>query len=82
MIRCQNRCINIIIKENDRSMNLLKEIQQIREMVRSEEKDRIASNHYFLRDGSVLAFPRGDGVTRQPYIYDGRMLWAYACGYL
>ena len=63
-------------------MSLLNEVQQIQAMVRSEEKNRIASNHYFLRDGSVLAYPRGDGVTRQPYIYDGRMLWAYACGYL
>ena len=63
-------------------MNFLEEIQRIRKMVRSEEKDRIASNHYFLSDESVLAYPRGDGVTRQPYVYDGRMLWAYSCGYL
>ena len=63
-------------------MGFLEEICQIQAMVQSENKDRIASNHYFLRDESVLAYPRGDGVTRQPYIYDGRMLWAYSCGYL
>ena len=63
-------------------MNFLEEIQRIKGMVHSDQKDRIASNHYFLQDESVLAYPRDDGVTRQPYIYDGRMLWAYACGYL
>ena len=61
-------------------MNFLEEIQTIRAMVQSPNKDRIASNHYFLSDESVLAYPRGDGVTRQPYVYDGRMLWAYSCG--
>ena len=63
-------------------MSFLNEIQQIQAMVKSDRKDRIASNHYFLQDESVLAYPRGDGVTRQPYVYDGRMLWAYSCGYL
>ena len=63
-------------------MAFWEEIRRIQTMVRSGEKNLIASNHYFLQDESVLAYPRGDGVTRQPYIYDGRMLWAYSCGYL
>ena len=42
----------------------------------------LASGHFFLEDGSVLVYPRTEGNTRQPYLRDGMMLWAYGCGYL
>ena len=63
-------------------MTFVEEIKKIREMKVSGKKSPLPSNHFFLEDGSVLAFPRGDGDTRQPYIYDGMMVWAYACGYI
>lgn len=63
-------------------MNFIDKIKKIKQMKESGKKIPLPSNHFFLEDGSVLAFPRGDGDTRQPYIYDGMMVWAYACGYI
>ncbi len=63
-------------------MNLFEEVRHIREMVQTGKKNAIAEPHYFLEDESVLAYPRTKGDTRQPYVMDGRLLWAYACGYL
>ena len=63
-------------------MNLLEEVKKIHTMVQSGKKVPLAEPHFFLEDESVLAYPRTKGDTRQPYVYDGRLLWAYACGYL
>ncbi len=63
-------------------MTFIEEIKKIKEMKENGKKIPLPSNHFFLKDGSVLAYPRGDGDTRQPYIYDGMMVWAYACGYI
>ena len=63
-------------------MNFIEKIKKIRQMRQSDKKIPLPSNHFFLEDSSVLAFPRGDGDTRQPYIYDGMMVWGYACGYI
>ena len=63
-------------------MNFIEKIKNIRQMRKSDKKIPLPSNHFFLEDGTVLAFPRGDGDTRQPYIYDGMMVWGYACGYI
>ena len=63
-------------------MSFYDEIRKIKKLKDEGAKIPLPSNHFFLEDGSVLAYPRGDGDTRQPYIYDGRMVWAYACGYI
>ena len=63
-------------------MAFIEEIKRIKSMKENGKKIPLPSNHFFLEDSSVLAFPRGDGDTRQPYIYDGMMVWAYACGYI
>lgn len=63
-------------------MTFFDEIKRIKKLKDDGEKITLPSNHFFLEDGSVLAYPRGDGDTRQPYINDGMMLWAYACGYI
>ena len=63
-------------------MAFIEEIKRIKQMKESGKQTPLPSNHFFLEDGSVLAYPRGDGDTRQPYIYDGMMVWAYACGYI
>ena len=63
-------------------MTFFEEIKKIKRLKDEGVKTPLPSNHFFLEDGSVLAYPRGDGDTRQPYIYDGMMMWAYACGYI
>lgn len=62
-------------------MNYIEKIQSILEMKRSGEKLPLASGHFFMENGSVLAYPRDEGDSRQPYLRDGMMLWAYGCGY-
>lgn len=62
-------------------MKFIKKIQSIRNMKQTDDLLPIASGHFFLPDGSVLAYPRDEGNTRQPYLRDGMMLWAYGCGY-
>ena len=55
-------------------MNFIEEVKKIKRMKETGKKIPLPSNHFFLEDNSVLAFPRGDGDTRQPYIYDGMMV--------
>ena len=63
-------------------MTFFDDIKMIKKLKDEGRKIALPSNHFFLEDGSVIAYPRGDGDTRQPYIYDGMMIWAYACGYI
>ena len=63
-------------------MSFIEEIRSIQTKKASGNLLPLASGHYFLEDGSVLAYPRNEGNTRQPYLRDGMMLWAYGCGYL
>ena len=52
----------------------------------AEKKDSNAcilpGDTYFLRDGSILCIPRGDGDNRFPYGENGFNFWTYASGYI
>lgn len=63
-------------------MTFFDEIKRIKKMKETGERTPIASNHFFLEDESVLAYPRGEGDSRQPYLYDGMAVWAYGSGYI
>ena len=62
-------------------MDFFETIRKIGEMKQNGKQLPITRGHFFLSDGSVLAYPRTFGNTRQPYLRDGMMLWAYGCGY-
>lgn len=42
----------------------------------------LASDCYFLEDGSILSYPRDDGDSRYPYGENGFNFWTSASGYM
>ena len=63
-------------------MAFFDEIRKIKSMKETGAKAPLASNHFFLEDESVLAYPRTEGDSRQPYQNDGVAVWAYGSGYI
>lgn len=59
---------------------LFKEIHDI-ENNKSDAK-ALPENAYFLKDESIVCFPRKKGVARFPYGQDGFTAWVYSSGYI
>lgn len=60
---------------------MLKQIAEILKLKNDlREEQKLPGRCAFLDERHILAYPHPDGNARYPYMYDGRVLWAYSNG--